>query len=321
MLFTHARRRLTALYVVLFGLSIASFSLVFFVVIATLLRPDFDMAPELTNEEIAQLAYRTAVERIGVVLVVADIAFIGIVGVVAWILAARTLRPIREAHERQRRFVADASHEMRSPLTAIRTTTETALWPGMSEEEIQESLRQIGSASERLGRLAADLLLLAHSDDGSVAPRRETFDLSVIVAEAVQLGAKPEQGGQHVELSLAPDLSVSGDPGEIGRIVDNLVDNALRYGGPKVHVRVTTRAGDREAIVEVADDGPGIATADQERVFEPFHRLRADADAPTGTGLGLAIAASLARRNRGRLTLNSRPGRGSVFRLSLPRFR
>lgn len=320
MLFAQTRRRLTLLYLGLFSLVIGLFSLVFLLAIAVALQPDFDIAPELTNEQVAQLAYHSAIERIGIALVVADIAVLGIVGVVAWVLAARTLQPIREAHERQSRFVADASHEMRSPLTAIRTTTESALIPGTSSIDRENALRQIAVASERLGRLSMDLLLLAQSDDASLAPHREAFDLSVNVSEALQLRTADVKTSR-IHVSLTPDLSVSGDPDEVARILDNLVDNALRYGGPRVVVRVSTRATDREAILEVADTGPGIAEADRERIFEPFHRLRADADAPSGTGLGLSIAASLARRNRGRLTLESQPGRGSVFRLALPRFR
>jgi two-component system phosphate regulon sensor histidine kinase PhoR len=99
------------------------------------------------------------------------------------------------------------------------------------------------------------------------------------------------------------------------------LDNALRYGGADVRVRVSTSARDREVAVEVADDGPGIAESDHDRVFQPFHRVRADALAPVGTGLGLAICSELARRNRGRLTLNSRPGAGATFTLVLPRLR
>jgi signal transduction histidine kinase len=117
---------------------------------------------------------------------------------------------------------------------------------------------------------------------------------------------------------LAADLVVEGNAEEIGRICDNLVDNAFRYGGPSVHVAVTTRLADHQAVLEVSDDGPGIALADQARIFEPFFRVRADADAPDGSGLGLAIAIALARRNRGRLTVDSAPAKGAVFRLQLP---
>jgi signal transduction histidine kinase len=116
---------------------------------------------------------------------------------------------------------------------------------------------------------------------------------------------------------FAPDLVVDGRADDIGRIVDNLVDNAFRYGGTGVHVTITTRAADHQALLEVADDGPGIAPADLAHVFEPFFRVRSDASAPPGTGLGLAIAIALAKRNGGRLTAASQPGR-TVFRLSLP---
>ena len=88
-----------------------------------------------------------------------------------------------------------------------------------------------------------------------------------------------------------------------------------------VPARITTRAVDREAVVDVSDDGVGIAAADLERLFEPFYRVHADAGTPEGSGLGLAIALSLAQRNAGRLSATSQPGSGSTFRLSLPRFR
>jgi signal transduction histidine kinase len=320
MLFTRARRRLTILYLLLFTGTIAIFSVVFFAVIALVLQPDFDVAPELSSGQAARLAYDSAVARIGIALVVADLTVIAIVGLLAWVLAARTLQPVRLAHERQRRFVADASHEMRSPLSAIRTTAELAVRSEATAADMRAALRQVDAASARLGRLAADLLLLAQSDDAELQPRRVAFDLSVTVAAALANGAAALHRDA-VQLTLEPDLAVSGDPDEIARIVDNLLDNALRYGGPKVRVKVTTRATERDAILAVADDGPGIASADQERIFQPFNRLRSDADAPPGTGLGLAIAASLSRRNRGRLTVESDPGRGSTFRLVLPRFR
>src|SRR5207248_215923 len=102
---------------------IVVFSVAFLALIAIVLEPDFDLSPDTSSDQAAQIAYDAAVERIGFALVAADLVAIGVVGVGAWVVAARTLAPIRESHERQRRFVADASHEMRTPLTVIRTTT------------------------------------------------------------------------------------------------------------------------------------------------------------------------------------------------------
>ena len=123
-----------------------------------------------------------------------------------------------------------------------------------------------------------------------------------------------------LRLTLGVDLGVVADPDDIGRIVANLVDNAVRHGLPSTAapVRVSTTATEREAVVEVADRGPGIATSDLERIFEPFHRVHSDATAPDGSGLGLAISRGLASRNGARLTVISDPGAGATFRLAFP---
>ncbi|MEO6350617.1 MAG: HAMP domain-containing sensor histidine kinase [Candidatus Limnocylindrales bacterium] len=304
-------------YIMMFATVMGVFSVSFLVLIAVVLQPDFDLAPETSSDQAALLAYDAAVERIGLSLVAADVVAISIVGIGAWVLAARTLRPIRQAHERQRRFVADASHEMRTPLTAIRATTENAMSTEATPMEQRAALETVAVAAADLATLTSDLLTLAQSDDAAAQANSQRFDLSVVVAERFTLRAAADLPAPKTTL-FGTDLVVDGSPEEVGRIFDNLIDNAFRYGGPRVHVTVTTRAADRQALLEVADDGPGIALGDQVHIFEPFFRVRADASAPPGTGLGLAIATALARRNRGRLTITSQPARGSVFRLSLP---
>ncbi len=316
-MFAHARRRLTLAYIVMFAIAMGVFSLSFLAFIAVALEPNFDIAPDASSDQAAQIAYDAAVERIGVALVAAVLVAIVVVGMGAWVLAARTLRPIHEAHERQRRFVADASHEMRSPLTAIRATTENALGEQTTNAEQRAALSTVANAADELAVLTTDLLTLAQADDATIQTNRQRFDLSVVVAERLTLRAAAHAHAP-TTTHFATDLVVDGSPDEIGKIVENLVDNAFRYGGPAVHVSVMTRQIDRQAVLEITDDGPGISMADQGRIFDAFFRVRADASAPVGTGLGLAIASALARRNRGRLTVSSQPERGSVFRLNLP---
>ena len=323
-MFTQARVRLTVLNIVLFGLVLAVFSVVFYVAFATVLAPTFDLAPELSNEQAAEAAYQATLDRVGLALLIGDLLVVVLVGLVAWVLAARTLRPIREAHARQRRFVADASHEMRTPLAAIRASAEGALVDpdSVSADELRRALRVVAASADRLTRLTNDLLLLARTDELPTS-RREAVDLSVLVAETVEAFAVAHPDLPPPRLALVEDLRVVADPDEVGRVVANLLDNAVRYGGAASTdiVRIATRSTDREAIVEVTDAGPGIATADLERIFEPFHRVRSDAAAPGGNGLGLAIGRGLAQRNGGRLTVASQAGAGATFRLSLPRFR
>ena len=320
-MFERARRRLTLQYVGLFVLILGVFSVVLYLAFATVLAPAFDVAPELTNEQVAEVAYRTALERIALAIVVADLAIVAIVGFAAWALASRTLRPIREAHLRQRRFVADASHEMRTPLAAIRARAEGALIEETPAEDLRATLQGIVGSSDHLTNLTNDLLLLARSDERLLDRAPERFDLSVLVAETLEAFEAANPSRRPARVALAADVRVSADPDEIGRLVSNLLDNAFRHGGDGVAVRLSTAATERDAVVEVADAGPGIAAADLDRIFEPFYRVRADVIRSDGSGLGLAIARSIAERNGGRLSVMSRPGEGSTFRLQLPRFR
>ena len=131
MIVRRARIRLTLLFIAMFAIALAVFSLVFYGAFAVVLKPDFDIAPELTSQQVAEAAYDAALERVGAALIVGDLVAIVVVGAVAWILARRTLEPVLDAHRRQQRFVADASHETRNPLTAIKATTEAALSGGI----------------------------------------------------------------------------------------------------------------------------------------------------------------------------------------------
>ena len=320
-MFRRARWRLTLLYIALFAIALGVFALVFYAGFATVLVPDFDIAPELSNAQAADAAYQATIERIGAALAIAWVVAVALVSVAAWVLAARTLRPIREAHLRQRRFVADASHEIRTPLAAIRATAEGATTHDASADELRTALDRIAGSAEGLSRLTNDLLLLARADERPVDRRTDRFDLSVATNEALETMTGADRDGAGPRVVLEPDLVVSGDPDEIRRVVINLVDNAIRYSGRPDLVQVTTSGSEREAVVAVGDSGPGIAAADLDQIFEPFHRVRADAASPDGSGLGLAIARSLAERNGGRLTVASRPGAGSTFRLVLPRSR
>jgi signal transduction histidine kinase len=208
---------------------------------------------------------------------------------------------------------------MRTPLAAIRSSAEGALATAGTVEQLRRALALDASSAQRLTRITNDLLLLARSDEVA-NDRHDPLDLSVVVAETVEAFAVAHPELPRARLTLGEDLRVSADPTEIGRIVENLLDNAIRYGGGTGAdpARISTKLVDREVVVEIKDDGPGIASADLERIFEPFHRVHSEAGAPDGSGLGLAIARSLAHRNGGRLTAVSRPGAGATFQLTLP---
>ncbi|MGW1272986.1 ATP-binding protein, partial [Streptomyces sp. NPDC002491] len=218
-----------------------------------------------------------------------------------------TLAALQSSVERQRRFVADASHELRSPIASLRTQLEVgAAHPGL--------LDVAGAVEDtvRLQRLAADLLLLARLDAGE-EPVRGRVDLAALARE----GAAGRPAVTVAAAVAGAAATVAGSRGQLGRVLANLLDNAQRHARTEVAVCVR-RSGDR-VVVEVADDGEGVPEADRERIFERFVRLDdARSRDDGGAGLGLAIARDVAARHGGTLTAGETPAGGALFELRLP---
>ncbi|OUD01881.1 sensor histidine kinase [Streptomyces swartbergensis] len=214
-----------------------------------------------------------------------------------------TLAALETSVERQRRFVADASHELRSPIASLRTQLEVAA--------AHPELLDLDGAVEdtvRLQRLAADLLLLARLDAGE-RPSDAKVDLAGLAREAAE-------GRTGVTVDAEP-VKVAGSRGQLGRVLANLLDNAQRHARSAVSVSVR-REGDL-AVVGVADDGDGVPESDRERIFERFVRLDAARSRDDGgAGLGLAIARDVAVRHGGTLTAAQGPAGGALFELRLP---
>jgi len=215
---------------------------------------------------------------------------------------------------RQRAFVADAAHELRSPLTAIRTTLEVALVhpdPEGPEASMQVALEEV----LRMGRLVDDLLLLARLDAGAVRAG-VPVDLADVVRDVTATVTMTRSRPVQVELDLeaAPVLA---DRDALGRVVRNLVENAARHA--ETTVRVQVRDGAQVALC-VDDDGPGIPSADRERVFDRFTRLDTPRSRDTGgAGLGLAIVRELVTSMGGSVAVEQSPAGGARLRLLLPR--
>ncbi|RKS74354.1 signal transduction histidine kinase [Actinomadura pelletieri DSM 43383] len=220
-----------------------------------------------------------------------------------------TLAALEDSVARQRAFVADASHELRSPIASLRTQLEVAAaHPGpLDVDGLTEDV-------VRLQDLAADLLLLARIDAGDRPPERSVA-LGGLVREVLDRRA----GGDRVpvQASIEADPTVMGVPGRLARIVGNLLDNAERHAGSAVRLSLGAEAG--AAVLRVADDGPGVPPADRERIFERFVRLDdARSRDEGGAGLGLPLARELARAHGGDLTVGEAPEGGALFELRLP---
>ncbi|MFD4712467.1 ATP-binding protein [Streptomyces sp. NPDC058430] len=218
-----------------------------------------------------------------------------------------TLAALETSVERQRRFVADASHELRSPIASLRTQLEV----GAAHPELLDVEGAVAD-TVRLQELAAGLLLLARLDAGE-RPGEARVDLATLSGE--ELSQRPA-GRVAVRTHLRP-VEVAGSRSQLARVVGNLLDNAQRHARSRVDIAV--RAEGPWAVVEVGDDGGGVPEAERERIFERFVRLDdARARDDGGAGLGLAIARDVAVRHGGALTVSSSPAGGALFELRLP---
>jgi two-component system OmpR family sensor kinase len=231
------------------------------------------------------------------------------------------LTRLQQALERERGFVADAGHELRTPLAILRTELELASRPGRSQAELAAAVAAAAEETDRLARLAEDLLLLARTE-GSDPLRRQPTDLRALLGLALEW-ARPAAGSRGVELILeAPHmLECDVDPDRLRQAVDNLIDNAVRHAPPGTIVRAGAYGnGDgAEVVIDVSDEGAGFPPLFLPHAFERFRRAdAARTRSDGGTGLGLAIVQSIARAHGGRAVASNRDGGGASVRLELP---
>jgi signal transduction histidine kinase len=226
----------------------------------------------------------------------------------------RMLDRLEAAQEQQRRFVSDASHELRSPIAVIRQHAEVALAhpDRIVPNELATTVR---AESLRLQLLVDDLLLLARADEGTLALVRRPLDLDDIVFdEAKRLRSTTDL---HVNTAAVSGGRIDADPAAIRRVMRNITDNAARHASTTVTLRLAQTDG--RVVLDVDDDGPGIAAGDRARVLDRFVRLDdARARDAGGAGLGLAIAAELVAAHDGKITIDASPSGGTRVRLGFP---
>jgi heavy metal sensor kinase len=231
---------------------------------------------------------------------------------------------LENSFEQQRRFMTDASHELRTPAAILRAETDVTLSrEHRSEEEYRASIAVMQDAAQRLTRIVDDLFLLARADAGHLVMRREPLYLEDVVHDAARsVRQVADQRGVRVALGQVAEAPFEGDADLLGRLLLNLLDNAIKHSpkGAIVDIGMARRNGHYE--IAVVDQGPGIPPNAQARVFERFFRgdairSRGESGATSGAGLGLAIARRIAELHGGQLDLTeSRPGR-TEFRLTL----
>lgn len=261
------------------------------------------------------------VDNLLLVLVISAGGGLALATVGGLFVAARALRPIRKSFDRQRAFVADASHELRTPITLIRgnaeiLTSDTTTRPPAERESLDEIVTQ----TAQIERLISDLSLLARMDEGRFDVRREPVDIGQLVGRVTTEGRQLARGRSiEFESSSDPGLVIAGDEPQLHQLLLGLLENAIRYTPDAGTISINAHRSGRSAVITVRDTGPGIAAEHLPHLFERFYRGdEARSHAEGGTGLGLAIARGIAEAHGGSIGVTSEFGHGATFTVLLP---
>jgi two-component system, OmpR family, sensor kinase len=230
-----------------------------------------------------------------------------------------TFDKLDKAFSQQVRFTADASHELRTPVSVILTQTQVALSRERSAEEYRQTLVTCERTAERMRALVNSLLQLARMDSGELHLTLEDCDLAKIAANALELVAPLAAQKGAVLRSSIESAPVRGESVKLGQVIVNLLQNAVQHNAPGTEISVTVQRGQDKAFVRVSDNGAGVPSDALPHLFDRFYRAEKSRSAGTGgTGLGLAISKAIIEAHGGTISVESKPGEGTVFMFVLP---
>ncbi len=229
----------------------------------------------------------------------------------------RMFARLEKSFDTERQFTSDASHELRTPITVILAECDRAKRKAHTRDDFLESIGVIEQQGEHMSQLVQALLGLTRMGHGTDKYPIKPVDLSELVRSCCEEFPPPDTHAQ-VELDIQPDIQAACNAGLMARVVVNLLQNAYKYGGERAHIRVSLRKNaDGKAVLSVADDGPGIAPEDQDKVWLRFWQADPSHGEDGGSGLGLAMVREIMQLHGGSVGMESTPGRGSVFSVTL----
>lgn len=271
------------------------------------------------SEHMTEMAVVLALDKIKVILLVINGIFLVLIPGSAWILTGKSLKPIEEAHIREKQFVANAAHDLRTPLTILSTEMEVALQKNRTETEYKKILKSNKEEVEKLSKLVDELLFLARFDTGKKQNNVSSVDLTDVVSMAVALHAKAAKK-KNLKLIFNPpeeNVGVNGNKTMLIQLFSNLIDNAVKYT-EKGKITVLMKHSEQKAIVEITDTGIGIERENLKKIFDRFYRIDTSRSETKGYGLGLSIVDTILKIHKGTITVESTPKKGTKFVVSLP---
>ena len=227
---------------------------------------------------------------------------------------------LKRADAVRRDFVANVSHELQTPLATLSAHAESLAGADLTSSQATESLAAIRRQANRLSALVADLLELSRIESDGFEPMWTTVDLNALIDDLEsEWGPRVEKSGQTLTVESKPELELTGDRRLLRQAVANLLENAIKYAGAGAHIRLIAERLDGDTRLEVIDTGRGIPIEDQSRLFERFYRVeKGRARAAGGTGLGLSIVKHVAEVHGGSVVVESTPGAGAKFAMTIP---
>lgn len=255
---------------------------------------------------------------------IAALGAVVLVAIGGWIVAGQSTAPVERAVIHMRRFMADAAHELRTPLSVVRSRAEVALQQPRGAAEYEKTLRAIEAESTRIGRIVEDLLTLARADTGERAIERQRVFLDDVALDAAEAAhALAERRGVRLEVEEFEEAPIVGDAALLRQLVLILLDNAIKFSPPSSRVAIRVRREPDAAILIVEDSGIGIAREDLPHVFERFYRAdasrrRAGTATSEGAGLGLSIAQWVAEEHGATIDVRSGVGEGTRVFVRFP---
>lgn len=331
--FHSARLKLTAWYLVAIILVSAAFSVAIYLGVAYDLSRRFsDMEQRMAHQNmmgsmssgmhnIFDNDLRSAKSRVLLILLVADGVILLFSTAGGYFLAGRTLKPIQVALDEQKRFIADASHELKTPLTVMKTTLEVALRDkNLKIENAIESLSSNLEEVEKMRLLTANLIELARSQEIKDENKFQTVDIAELLKVAVKKG-RSLMKDKDIDLKLETEsLELEADKQKLAALIMILIDNAIKYTQSNGRIKISSKREGKYALIEVADNGIGIAEAELPHIFNRFYRADKSRSKTTvaGFGLGLALAKQIVASHQGIIEAGSIVNSGTTFIIKLP---
>lgn len=319
--FLRARLKLTAYYTAVVLVILAVFSLAVYGLFARNIASnlEYEGSGQEENSKIEAKIIEKAQDQMQTILLTVDGLIIVLVAGLSYYLAGKTLEPIETAYKRQKRFVADCAHELRTPLAVMKTGVEAVLNGRDSKDEYKKLTQDSLEELNHLSVTVDDLLFLARSDDLQKVEFNK-FDLANLARKQIEL-MRPYAQDKAVDLQedIKGELHMDGNKVYLKRLLSNLVKNAIDYNKPKGTVKVTLQKDKQQAVLKVTDTGIGISQEDLKHIFERFYKSdKARVRKSSGAGLGLSIVQEIVALHKGKIDIKSELDKGTEIIVSLP---